>query len=121
MARSIVTCEMVFPYIAGSKVSRRQLVSADLHPGGQENPRQPHVCPSFSIVLGNGQPSERSRSGGCGSDGTFVLCLGFFSLFLQRTLHGNRSVLTAVRCKSVIILSATEKTRLDDSSLRLGW
>lgn len=29
------------------------------------------------------------------------------------------AVLTAVRCKSVIILSATEKTQLDDSSPRL--
>lgn len=78
VARSIVTCEMVFPRIAGSKVSRHQLILADLHPGGQENPRQPRVCPSFSIVLGNGRPSERSRSGGCGSDGTFLFCLGFF-------------------------------------------
>lgn len=51
-------------------------------------------------------------------------CFGFFPFLPEDAAWEplrRAALLTAVWCKSVIILSAKEKTRLDDSSLRRGW
>lgn len=89
---------------------RRQLILADLHPRGQETPRG-LLASCLSRFVKRSQPETVDPLNAAEAEDVEVTGGFFFggggvfpALALRRT----------VWCKSVIILSAKEKTRLDD-------